>query len=176
MSKFKTPALTRATAGKQDSKRIIYLVLDNARSVHNVGSIFRTAETLGVSRIFCVGATPTPLDRFNRKRKDFAKVALGAEDLVPWKHADNAVTLVEKLKKERFKIIVLEQTGKSVDYKKVKVNRKTAVIVGNEVDGVSPTLLELADIVAEIPMKGKKESLNISVAAGIFLYRLFDNF
>ena len=159
---------------KQNSKRIIYLILDNIRSVHNVGSIFRTAETIGVSKIYCVGTTPTPVDRFNRKRSDFAKVALGAEDLVSWEYSSRPVALVKRLKKEGFEIIALEQADKAVDYKKVKVNRKTAVILGNEVGGVSKLLLKLADIIAEIPLKGKKESLNVSVAAGISLFTFFE--
>jgi 23S rRNA (guanosine2251-2'-O)-methyltransferase len=155
---------------------MINLVLDNIRSVHNVGSIFRTAETLGIPKIYCVGTTPTPLDRFKMKRKDFAKVSLGAEDLVGWKHVASATVLVRKLKKDGFKIIALEQAENSIDYKKIKIgkNDKVAIILGNEVDGVSKSLLKLSDIIAEIPMRGEKESLNVSVSAGIFLYRLLD--
>ena len=80
------------------------IILDNIRSVHNVGSIFRTAETAGVSKIYCIGTTPTPLDRFGNKRSDFAKVALGAEDLIAWEYADSGLSLVKKLKKEGYKI------------------------------------------------------------------------
>ena len=154
----------------------IYLLLDNIRSVHNVGSIFRTAETLGVSKIYCVGTTPVPMDRFGRKRKDFAKVSLGAEDMVSWEHVEGskAVELVKNLKYEGFKIVALEQAKNSIDYKKVKTGSKTLVILGNEVDGVSRNLLELSDVIAEISMKGEKESLNVSVSAGILLFRLFD--
>jgi 23S rRNA (guanosine2251-2'-O)-methyltransferase len=158
------------------SNRKIYLLLDNIRSVHNVGSIFRTAETLGISKIYCVGTTPTPIDRFGRKRKDFSKVALGAENMVAWEYIEEpkAVGLIEKLKKEGFQIIALEQAKNSIDYKKVKVKGETLIILGNEVDGVSESLLKLADIIAEIPLRGKKESLNVSVAAGIALFRMFD--
>jgi tRNA G18 (ribose-2'-O)-methylase SpoU len=158
----------------------ISLLLDNIRSVHNVGSIFRTAETLGISKIYCAGTTPVPIDRFGRKRRDFAKVSLGAEDLVVWEYIgdERAVELVKKLKNqptgERSKIIALEQAKNSVDYKKIKVKGETLVILGNEVNGVSKDLLDLADVVAEIPMRGKKESLNVGVAAGVFLFRLFD--
>jgi 23S rRNA (guanosine2251-2'-O)-methyltransferase len=177
-------------------KQDVRLLLDNIRSVHNVGSIFRTAETLGISRIYCSGTTPTPVDRFAGKRKDFAKVALGAEDLVEWEHVGglfdlagkvvDCVGLVRSLKKEGFEVIALEQNKNSVDYKSIKLkakanensNRgaiiKTLIILGNEVEGVSPRLLKLSDVIAEIPLKGKKESLNVSVAAGIFLYRLLD--
>lgn len=177
------------TNNRCSNDRTIYLVLDNIRSVHNVGSIFRTAETLGISRIYCVGTTPAPLDRFNMKRKDLAKVSLGAEDLVGWKYVADVVVLVKKLKKDGFQIIALEQAENSIDYKKVKVgsiggnsgkggkggkNDKVAIILGNEVDGVSKSLLKWSDIIAEIPMRGEKESLNVSVSAGIFLYRLLD--
>ena len=158
------------------SNRKIYLLLDNIRSVHNVGSIFRTAETLGISKIYCVGTTPVPIDRFGRKRKDFAKVSLGAENMVDWEYVEESrvAGLIERLKIERFQVIALEQAKNSIDYKKIKAKGKTLIILGNEVDGVSKKLLKLADTIAEIPMKGKKESLNVSVAAGIFLFRLLD--
>lgn len=155
-------------------KRDIRLVLDNIRSVYNVGSIFRTAETLGISRIYCLGTTPAPLDRFGRKRSDLAKVALGAEEIIPWEYTESCLSLLKKLKKENFQIIALEQADKSVDYKKVKVKTKAVIILGNEVEGVSSKLLKLANTIAEIPMAGKKESLNVSVATGVFLFRLLD--
>lgn len=166
------------------SNRSAILLLDNIRSVHNVGSIFRTAETLGISKIYCVGTTPVPVDRFGRKRLDFAKVALGAEDIVQWEHMEDAeaLALIEESKTRSsgssseggLKIIVLEQDARSIDYKEVRATEKTMIIFGNEVDGVSRALLRTADVVAEISLKGKKESLNVSVAAGIFLYRLLD--
>jgi len=113
------------------------LILDNIRSVHNVGSIFRTAETAGVKAIYCLGTTPVPVDRFGQKRKDFAKVSLGAEDLVEWEHLKTAAPLIKKLKKEGFEIVALEQAKESVDYRKIKFANKVALIVGNEVGGVS---------------------------------------
>lgn len=153
--------------------RDVRLLLDNIRSVHNAGSIFRTAETLGISRIYCLGTTPTPLDRFGQKRKDFAKVALGAEDMVPWEHIAD-LGPIKALREQGFKIIALEQAPKSADYKSVEVDNKSLIILGAEVSGVSKKLLALCDTVAEIPQVGKKESLNVSVAAGIFLYRVLD--
>lgn len=158
----------------RQTKRDVRLVLDNIRSVHNVGSIFRTAETLGIAKIYCVGSTPLPVDRFGQRRKDFAKVALGAEDMVQWEYALHGPALAKKLKKDGFKLIALEQADGSKDYKKVTAAKKCAIILGAEVDGVSPELLALADTVAEIPLMGTKESLNVSVAAGIFMYRLLD--
>lgn len=152
----------------------IRLVLDNIRSVHNVGSIFRTVETAGVAVIYCLGTTPVPVDRFGQKRKDFAKVALGAEDLVKWEYYKAGGLLIKKLKKEGFKIIALEQAGNSVDYRKIKNAGKIALIVGNEVGGVSKSLLKLSDEVAEIPMRGKKESLNVAVATGIMIFGIIN--
>jgi len=154
-------------------KKDIRLILDNIRSVHNVGSIFRTAETVGVSEIYCVGTTPTPLDRFGRKRKDFTKVALGAEDLVAWEYSNRPISLVKRLKEEGFQIIAVEQAVGSIDYGKVKTKHKTVVIFGNEVEGVNKELLKMCDVIAEIPLKGKKESLNVSVATGISLFAFF---
>ncbi len=169
--------------------REVHLILDNIRSVHNVGSIFRTAETLGINKIYCIGTTPTPLDRFGRKRKDLAKVALGAEDILEWEHVGDlgsgsgttgAAALIKKLKKDGFKIVALEQSPRSVDYKDIKIKNgakgvpKIAIILGNEVDGVSAKLLKSADVIAEIPMLGQKESLNVSVAGAVFLFRLLD--
>ncbi len=153
-----------------------YLLLDNIRSVHNVGSIFRTADTVGIKKIYCIGTTPTPIDRFGRKRKDFAKVSLGAEESVPWEYEKDAVEFILKFKKEnpRTKIIALEQNDNSVDYKKISIDTDTLIILGNEVDGVNKELLDMCDSIAEIPMKGQKESLNVSVSAGIFLFRLLD--
>ncbi len=150
----------------------VVLILDNIRSVHNVGSIFRTAETAGVSKVYCIGTTPTPRDRFSQKRKDFAKVALGAEDLVSWEYLEAGEALVRKLKKDGFQIVALEQDEESVYYRKIKFGNKVALVVGNEVGGVSKSLLKLVDEIAEIPMKGKKESLNVSVATGIMLFEL----
>ena len=150
----------------------VVLVLDNIRSVHNVGSIFRTAETAGVSKVYCLGTTPTPLDRFSQKRKDFAKVALGAENLVSWEYLESGEQLIRRLKKDGFQILALEQDQNSINYKKIKLGKKIVLIVGNEVGGVSKSLLRLVDQIAEIPMKGKKESLNVSVATGIMLFEL----
>jgi tRNA G18 (ribose-2'-O)-methylase SpoU len=155
-------------------KKQISLLLSDIRSVHNVGSIFRTAEAAGVSNIYLCGTTPTPLDRFGRERKDLAKVALGAEKMVRWEYAESAVDVVMRLKKEGLLIISLEQSESSVGYAQVKLLRQTLLILGSEVEGVPKNLLELSDVVYEIPMLGKKESLNVSVAAGIALFKLIE--
>jgi 23S rRNA (guanosine2251-2'-O)-methyltransferase len=152
----------------------VYLLLHNIRSTYNVGSIFRTADAAGVSKIFLSGYTPTPLDRFGRLRSDVTKVSLGAEVAVPWEYGKTAGSVIKKLKKEGVEIIALEQNEISVDYKKIKLKNPALIILGNEPKGISKALLRHADIIAEIPMKGEKESLNVSIAAGIFLFRLLD--
>jgi 23S rRNA (guanosine2251-2'-O)-methyltransferase len=156
-----------------NTTRDIRILLHDIRSVYNVGAIFRTADAIGVSRIYLSGYTPGPLDRFGRVRKDFAKSALGSEKSVPSEHVDH-LEVIKRLKKEGFQIVALEQDKKSIDYKDVVVNDKVLVIVGNEVSGVEKDILKMADIVAEIPMRGEKESLNVGVSAGIVLYRWFD--
>jgi len=156
------------------NKSEISVILHNIRSVYNVGAIFRTAEAAGISKIYLTGYTPTPLDRFERPRKDLAKAALGAEKIIPWQSFKTIGPILNKLKKEKVKIIAIEQSPKSVDYKKIKVSKDTAFIVGNEVKGLSKSILSKCDVVAEIPMKGKKESLNVSVSFGIALFRILN--
>jgi len=153
---------------------VLYIILDNLRSVYNVGAIFRTADAVGVEKIFLSGTTPTPLDRFGKLRKDFAKSALGSETTMSWEFVKNPTALAKKLHVEGFEIISVEQSKNSVDYKKIKPRKKVVVIFGSETKGISKVLLKQSVIIAEIPMRGKKESLNVSVAAGIVLFRLFD--
>jgi len=150
------------------------LILHNIRSTHNVGAIFRTADAAGIEKIYLTGYTPTPLDRFGRERSDVAKTALGAEKTIPWEYAKTLMPLLKKLKKEKITIIAIEQTPGSVDYKKVKVPTRIAFLVGNEVKGISKQALAACDVIAEIPMSGKKESLNVSVATGVALFRILN--
>ena len=149
-------------------------VLDNIRSVHNTGSIFRTADAAGVDMIYLCGYTPQPIDRFRRPRADFAKVSLGAEKTIEWKYFENTMDALKELKKNNFTIIAIEQAENSKDYKKVKISEKIAFVFGNEPNGISKEVLDKCDIIAEIPMKGEKESLNVSVSAGIALFRILD--
>lgn len=148
------------------------LILHNIRSTQNVGAMFRTADAAGINKIYLTGYAPTPIDRFGKKRKDIAKSALGAEEYVKWEFKKNLSTLISKLKKENFQIIAIEQDKKSVDYKKIKLNKKNVFIMGAEVEGIPKKILQKCDVIAEIPMKGKKESLNVSVACGIALFRM----
>ena len=150
------------------------VILQDVRSVHNVGSIFRTADAAGVGEIYLCGYTPQPIDRFGRERADFVKVSLGAEKTVKWKHFENTIDALKELKENDFTIIAIEQAKNSTDYKNIKISNKTAFVFGNEPKGVSKEVLDKCDIIAEIPMKGDKESLNVSVSAGIALFRILN--
>lgn len=158
----------------KDMQKEAVLIIHNIRSVYNVGALFRTADAVGISKIILSGYTPAPIDRFGRKRNDFHKCALGSEDSVSWEVSSNVEETIGVLKKGGYVVVGLEQSDQSVDYKEVEVRQKTAVIIGSEVGGMDPELLAECDIVAEIPMKGMKDSLNVSVATGVLLYRLFD--
>ncbi len=153
-------------------KKEVYIILHDVRSTHNVGSIFRTADTAGISKIFLTGYTPAPTDKFGRARKDIAKVALGAEKNIPWEFNKEILALLKKLKKEGVFVVSVEQANGSVDYKKVKIRYPAVFIYGNEVTGLPRPVLKASDVVAEIPMKGEKESLNVSVSVGVSLFRM----
>jgi len=150
------------------------VLLENVRSAENVGSIFRTADAAGMAHIYLGGYTPTPTDRFDRPNSKIATRALGAEKNIPWTSVARIGALISKLKKDGWTIVAIEQSEKGVDYKKVKLGGKTLFILGNEVEGVSAKLLAAVDTIAEIPMKGAKESLNVSVAAGVALFRMLN--
>jgi len=149
-------------------------ILHNIRSMHNVGSIFRTADAAGIEKLYLCGITPAPKDRFGDWRLQIAKVALGAEKYVPWEKVGSTAHLLKKLKTQGYKIFALEQHKNSIPYYLAKLSkkdlRKTALVVGNEVKGLSPGVLKLADKILEIPMRGKKESLNVAVAFGIVAF------
>lgn len=152
------------------------VILNNVRSNENVGSIFRTCDATGVSKIILVGYTPTPVDRFGRENKGLTKASLGAEKNVEWEKAENLEEAIKELQNysKNFVIVGIEQDKKAIDYRKIK-NIKTenlVLVFGNEVEGLSKIDLKLCDVVAELPMLGKKESLNVSVCAGVVLYSL----
>jgi len=145
----------------------VCLWLHNIRSMHNVGSAFRTADALGASNIFLSGYTPCP------PRPEISKTALGAEEHVSWESVKDIHQLSKRLKENGYQIIALEQTHTSVLLDTFKpATKKICIILGNEVTGVDDELLELSDHVVEIPQFGLKHSLNVSVAAGIALYDL----
>ncbi len=152
--------------------RHLYLVLHNVRSAENVGSMFRSADAFGVSKIYLTGYTPAPTDRFNRAVSKIAKTALGAELSVPWEKKE-ITELITELKETSVRVVALEQDTRAVQLTSYSTPADVALIVGNEVTGIEPEVLALADDVVEIPMVGKKESLNVAVATGIALYNLY---
>ena len=143
------------------------VVLDNIRSLHNVGSVFRTSDAVGVEKIYLCGITPTPLDRLERVRPPFSKVALGAEENVLWEKRASSWRVIDKLKHDGYKVFAVEQDKRSVPYYKVRAKGKIALVFGHEVRGLPESVLSRADKILEIPMAGIKKSLNISVAFGI---------
>ena len=166
--------------------REIAILLHNVRSAHNVGSIFRTADAAGVSKIYMSGYTPRPTDRFGRVNKEIAKTALGAERSITWEHVTSFSALISKLKRAGWKIAGVEQDARSLDYRKLRLKGPTLFIFGNEVRGIQRSIRAKCDILVEIPMHGAmvrqahhpchtgrgKESLNVSVAAGIVLFSM----
>ena len=154
--------------------RKIYLALHNIRSVHNVGSIFRTADATGVAEVLLCGITPTPIDRFGRARKDLAKVSLGAEKNVPWKQWEHIDEVITHYKNKKIPIVAVEQTQKSVPYHTFVSDTDILLIVGEETKGLPESVLKRCDTVVEIPMKGRKESLNVSIATGVVLFRFIE--
>ena len=150
------------------------LILHDIRSTINVGAMFRTADAAGINKIYLTGYTPAPVDRFGRKRSDVAKSALGAEEFVSWEQKKNASSLILSLKKNGYFVIAIEQDKNSVDYKKIKITQKNVFLVGPEVTGLSKNILKKCDTIAEISMRGEKESLNVSVACGIAIFRILN--
>ncbi len=154
----------------------IYLILLDIRSVHNVGAIFRTADAVGIDKVYLVGTTPTPLDRFGRVRSDLHKSALGAELMVPWEQVVDVDNLLQKLKKEKVDLVAIEQSSRSMDYKKYTLpkDKNVAIIIGTEASGIPQKVLLECNSILEIPMRGKKESLNVTTALGIALFRILN--
>lgn len=158
---------------------ILSAILSDVRSIHNVGSIFRTADGAGFTNIYLCGITPEPVDRFKKIRPDFAKVSLGAEKSVTWEYVAQSVALIENLKREGWRIFALEQSNHSIPLASLNSRvlqgmrvQRAALVVGSETAGLSPDILELADMIVEIPMFGAKESLNVAVAFGLAAYAL----
>ena len=147
-------------------KKEIYAVLDNIRSRENVGSIFRTSDGAGVSKVYLCGTTPTP------PHEKISKTALGADTYVPWEYYKDTWRLLKKLKALGFKLVALEQTKDSQNILQLKPKFPLALVLGNEVNGISPKILKYCDKKISIPMYGKKESLNVSVATGVALYTI----
>ena len=152
---------------KADSPKLpLCVVLNNIRSLHNVGTIFRTADGAGVEKIWLCGITGYP------PQGGIAKTALGAEDHVPWEYREDVLGLVKELKKEGYQIVLLEQMHGSVSYEVFKARSPVCLVIGNEIDGIAEGLQSLTDAAIEIEMDGIKNSLNVAVAFGIVAYQL----
>tara|TARA_X000000950_G_C13877230_1_gene645374 strand:+ start:1063 stop:1593 length:531 start_codon:yes stop_codon:yes gene_type:complete len=154
---------------KKSKKIAITILLENIRSAHNIGSIFRTADSFLINEIILCGISAQP------PNKDIRKTALGSSESVEWRYEKNIDKAIEKLKNEGNKIISIEQTTNSISLENFKPqkNDKYAIIFGNEVNGIEQRTINLSDMVIEIPQFGTKHSLNISVAAGIIIWDLF---
>lgn len=171
MRKLKNNELGRITvdAFKETEKTAIIVVLDNIRSLNNVGSVFRTSDAFLIEKIYLCGITATP------PNKEIHKTALGATDSVAWEHVEDTLALVEKLKADGVKVASIEQAENSTmlnDFAIVE-NQKYAVVFGNEVKGVQQEVVSNSDFCIEIPQLGTKHSLNISVSCGVVLWDLF---
>ena len=167
--KLKLEELNRLsiTDFRSKKKNPIVVLLDNVRSLHNVGSVFRTCDAMAVEKLYLGGITAKPPHR------EIQKTAIGATESVKWEHINHAESVVLKYKNLGYKIIAVEQTVNSKDLTKYKWNNeKTMIIFGNEVDGVQQNIIDMADLSIEIPQWGTKHSLNISVSAGIILWDL----
>jgi tRNA G18 (ribose-2'-O)-methylase SpoU len=156
----------------------IVLIVHDVRSCHNVGSLLRTAEGIGVEHVYLTGYTPypaTPQDSRlphlrDKLAKQIHKTALGAEDSVPWSHQEQVETAIQNLKAEGYQIIALEQTPDSVLLPLFRPHTDIALLIGREVEGIDTELLALCDTVVEIPMAGRKESFNVVQATAMALY------
>jgi len=157
---------------KNEEPREVFLIVHGVRSAENVGSMFRTSDGAGVSHVYLHANTPQPKDKFGRVNSKIAKVALGAESSVSWSNYTSISSLLKKLKNSGFAIVALEQDKKSITWRNIPKSNKIAIVVGHEVDGLDKKIIAKCDYVAEIPMLGKKESLNVSVATAIMLYSL----
>jgi tRNA G18 (ribose-2'-O)-methylase SpoU len=161
--------LGRLSADEYRSRRPasgLVLVLDNVRSAHNVGSAFRTADAFGVDKVYLGGICPVP------PSPELRKVALGAEEVVPFEHVSDVAALVKNLQADGYMVVAVEQTVHSVKLDQFyrEPGRRYALIFGNEVDGVGQEVVDAADFALEIPQQGTKHSLNVSVSIGVVLW------
>jgi tRNA G18 (ribose-2'-O)-methylase SpoU len=154
---------------KEAEKIPIIVVLDDVRSLHNIGSVFRTSDAFLIEKIYLCGITATP------PNKEIHKTALGATETVAWEYVKNVLEIVQQLKSEKIKVYSVEQTENAImlDHFQPETNTTYALLFGNEVKGVSQEAIDASDGVLEIPQLGSKHSLNISVSAGIVIWDLF---
>ena len=167
--KLKLEELNRVSIAdfKQQKKDPVIVLLDNVRSLHNVGSVFRTCDAMAVEKLYLCGITAKPPHR------EIQKTAIGATESVNWEYMDDAISIIHRYKKEGYTIISVEQTSNSKALGNYNwKNEKVLLIFGNEVDGVQQKIIDLSDISLEIPQWGTKHSFNITVSAGIVLWDL----
>ncbi len=162
------------------TERLLILIIHNVRSTHNVGSMLRTADGLGVSKVYLTGYTPYPQHKTDDRlpflaesiNKRITKTSLGAEHYVDWEHCVDISKLLRELHKTKYEIVALEQSKRSIPVHDYKAPDRVALIVGREIGGIELSILDSSDAIIEIPMKGKKESFNVSVAAAIALFAI----
>lgn len=159
-------ARLRSTDNNSNYSGRLYGVIDNVRSMHNIGSIFRTADGAGVSKLYLCGITATP------PRQEIRKTSLGAEESVEWEYSASPLKVVEKLQAQGVQVVVLEHTTDSIDFREAHYAFPCCLVVGHEHRGVSEAIIEKADLAIDIPMRGIKGSLNVSVAFGITIYEI----
>lgn len=148
----------------------IYALLDNVRSLYNIGSMFRTADAVRLLKLYLTGISGYP------PRREIDKTALGAVESVPWEYQDNPISVIESLKSQGVQIIVLEHTDNSRLFREIEYKFPSCLVVGNEVFGVQDKIVDMADAAAEIPMFGVKQSLNVTIAFGIVIYEMLFQF
>ncbi len=155
---------------KESERFPVAVIAENVRSLYNVGSMFRTSDGALIDKLWLCGYTGFP------PRKEIDKTALGSVETVPWEHCEDTVSVIRKLKAEGYTILALEHTDSSVNYLDAEYTYPICLMLGNEVDGLSEEAVALADAAVDIPMYGIKQSLNVSVAYGIVVYHLIENF
>jgi 23S rRNA (guanosine2251-2'-O)-methyltransferase len=160
--------------------RELYVIAHDIRSAHNVGSLFRTAEGLGVKKLFLTGTTPYPRANDDKRLPHLTKklsarinkTALGASEHLDWEHKNDIFELIDELKQTGISIVALEQTADAAALDEYEPPSRLALVLGSEIDGVEAAVIDLSDSVIQIPMQGKKESFNVVQAAAMALYRL----
>jgi len=171
MKKLKNSELSRLSIDefKNSSKTPVIVILDNIRSAHNVGSVFRTCDAFLIDKIILCGITAIP------PNKEIRKTALGSSESVDWRYYKNTEEVIVRLKKEDYQIISVEQANKSIKLESFRPEneKKYAIIFGNEIKGISQKIIDNSDTVIEIPQFGTKHSLNVSVSAGIVIWDIF---
>lgn len=171
MKKLKNSELSRLSIDefKNSSKTPVIVILDNIRSAHNVGSVFRTCDAFLIDKIILCGITAIP------PNKEIRKTALGSSESVDWRYYKNTEEVIMKLKKKNYQIIAVEQANKSIKLESFRPEneKKYAIIFGNEIKGISQKIIDNSDSVIEIPQFGTKHSLNVSVSAGIVIWDIF---